>query len=69
MKDHLPKWWAKGTTEAQLLASGVDLQNGFICTTGQVERIRPKSFDDDKLLKMCGQRLGRTLQNLSLIHI
>eukprot|EP00975_Prorocentrum_lima_P065940 12906379-Prorocentrum_lima.AAC.1 len=61
MKDKLPEWWAKGTTEAPLLASGVDLQIGFICPTSQFERLRQMSIDDDKVLKMCGKRLGRTL--------
>eukprot|EP00975_Prorocentrum_lima_P006220 1340856-Prorocentrum_lima.AAC.1 len=63
MKDKLPEWCAKGTTEAQLLASGVDLsQNGFICTTGLFERLCQKSIDDDKLMKMCGRRLGQRLE-------
>eukprot|EP00975_Prorocentrum_lima_P035861 7539609-Prorocentrum_lima.AAC.1 len=58
MKEKLPEWWAKGTSEARLIAAGVDLsQNGFICTTSQFERLRQKSIDDDKLLKICGKRL------------
>eukprot|EP00975_Prorocentrum_lima_P006435 1385200-Prorocentrum_lima.AAC.1 len=38
-------------------------RNGFICATAQFERLRQKSIDDDKLMKMCGHRLGRTLVN------
>eukprot|EP00975_Prorocentrum_lima_P068867 12923028-Prorocentrum_lima.AAC.1 len=57
MKKSLIDWWNNGTTEARLLCSGANLDIGFLNTTSQFERLIRMSFDNDKMIQRCGQRL------------
>eukprot|EP00975_Prorocentrum_lima_P007278 1562149-Prorocentrum_lima.AAC.1 len=59
---HLPDWWNNGTTEARLLHAGANLDTGFLNTTSQFERLSNMSFDDDKMIKRCGQRLATVVK-------
>eukprot|EP00975_Prorocentrum_lima_P028130 5910777-Prorocentrum_lima.AAC.1 len=55
MKNSLPEWWKAGTT---LLSSGDNLDKGFLNPTNQFKRLSKSSYDDDKMIKECGDRLA-----------
>eukprot|EP00975_Prorocentrum_lima_P029823 6258971-Prorocentrum_lima.AAC.1 len=58
MKNSLPEWWKAGTTKARLLSSGANLDKGFLNLTNQFKRLSKLSYDDEKMIRECGDRLA-----------
>eukprot|EP00975_Prorocentrum_lima_P009779 2082949-Prorocentrum_lima.AAC.1 len=58
MKNSLQEWWKAGTTKARLLSSGANLKQGFLNPTNHFKRLHRLSYDDDKMIQECGNRLA-----------
>eukprot|EP00975_Prorocentrum_lima_P005485 1185316-Prorocentrum_lima.AAC.1 len=63
MKDKLPNGGPMAPLKRNCLLQVWTCRMVFICTTSQSERLRQMSIDDDKVLGVCGKRLGRVLVN------